>query len=98
MIFLVISFIYSLFRLKARLINGNVWHDYKISFYIACLNGLQIKIMNFIYYYIAEYLNNWEIFNDFNQVIIPCSKLDSLLSYFNNFLHKVWKELIVMDV
>ena len=60
MIFLVISFIYSLFRLKARLINGNVWHDYKITFYIACLNGIQIKVMNFIYYEIAIYLNNWE--------------------------------------
>ena len=60
MILLVIFFIYSLFRLKAQLVNGNVWHDYKISFYIACLNGLQIKIMNYIYYYIAEYLNNWE--------------------------------------
>ena len=60
MILLVISFIYSLFRLKARLINGKVYHDYKISFYIACVNGLQIKIMNFIYYYIAEYLNDWE--------------------------------------
>ena len=60
MIILVIFFIYSLFRLKARLVNGNVWHDYKISFYIACLNGLQIKVMNFIYYHIALYLNNWE--------------------------------------
>ena len=60
MILLVISIIYSLFRLKARLVNGNVWHDYKISFYIACLNGLQIKGMNYIYYYIAQYLNNWE--------------------------------------
>ena len=60
MIIIVISIIYSLFRLKASLINGNFWHDYKISFFIACLNGLQIKIMNFIYYYIAEYLNNWE--------------------------------------
>ena len=60
MILLVISFIYILFRLKARLVNGDVWHDYKISFYIACLNGGQIKIMNYIYYYIAEYLNNWE--------------------------------------
>ena len=60
MIFLVIAIIYSLFRLKAQLVNGNVWHDYKITFYIACLNGLQIKVMNFIYYYIALYLNNWE--------------------------------------
>ena len=60
MIIIVISIIYSLFRLKASLVNGNLWHDYKISFFIACLNGLQIKIMNFIYYYIAEYLNNWE--------------------------------------
>jgi len=60
MIILVISFIYSLFSLKARLVNGNIWHDYKISFYIACINGAQIKIMNYIYYYIAEYLNNWE--------------------------------------
>ena len=60
MIIFVIFIIYSLFRLKARLVNGNVWHDYKISFYIACLNGLQIKLMNYIYYYIAEYLNEWE--------------------------------------
>lgn len=60
MIIIVISIIYSLFRLKTSLVNGNFWHDYKISFFIACLNGLQIKIMNFIYYYIAEYLNNWE--------------------------------------
>lgn len=60
MILLVIIFIYSLFRLKARLINGNLWHDYKISIYIACVNGIQIKVMNFIYYYIAEYLNEWE--------------------------------------
>ena len=60
MIIFVIFIIYSLFKLKAQLVNGNVWHDYKISFYIACLNGLQIKIMNYIYYYIAEYLNNWE--------------------------------------
>ena len=60
MILLVIFFIYSLFRLKARLINGDVWHDYKITFYIACINGIQIKVMNFIYYEIAIYLNNWE--------------------------------------
>ena len=60
MIFLVFSFIYSLFRLKARLINGNIYHDYKISFYIACINGLQIKIMNYIYYFIADFLNEWE--------------------------------------
>ena len=60
MIILVITFIYSLFRLKASLVNGNIWHDYKISFYIACVNGLQIKIMNFIYYYIALYLTQWE--------------------------------------
>ena len=60
MIFLVISFIYGLFRLKARLINGNIWHDYKISIFIACLNGIQIKVMNLIYYIIAEKLNSWE--------------------------------------
>ena len=60
MILLVLFFIYSLFRLKARLINGNVWHDYRITFYIACLNGLQIKVMNFIYYYISKFLNDWE--------------------------------------
>ena len=60
MILLVIFFIYSLFRLKAKLINGDVWHDYKITFYIACINGIQIKVMNFIYYEIAIYLNNWE--------------------------------------
>ena len=60
MILLVFSFIYSLFSLKARLINGNIYHDYKISFYIACINGLQIKIMNYIYYLIAEFLNEWE--------------------------------------
>ena len=60
MILLVLIFIYTLFRLKARLINGNVWHDYRITFYIACLNGIQIKVMNFIYYEIARYLNNWE--------------------------------------
>ena len=60
MIILVISFIYSLFSLKARLVNGNLWHDYKITFYIACMNGFQIKLMNFIYYYIAQYLNEWE--------------------------------------
>ena len=41
MILLVVSFIYGLFRLKARLINGNIWHDYKISIFIACLNGIQ---------------------------------------------------------
>ena len=60
MILLVVSFIYGLFRLKARLINGNIWHDYKISIFIACLNGIQIKVMNLIYYEIAEKLNNWE--------------------------------------
>ena len=60
MILIVIFFIYSLFRLKARLVNGNVWHDYRISFYIACLNGIQIKVMNYIYYYISIYLNKWE--------------------------------------
>ena len=60
MILLVISFIYGLFRLKARLINGNIWHDYKISIFIACLNGIQIKVMNLIYYIIAEKLNSWE--------------------------------------
>ena len=60
MIIFVIIIIYSLFRLKSRLVNGNIWHDYKISFYIACLNGIQIKLMNYIYYYIAEYLNEWE--------------------------------------
>ena len=60
MILLVVSFIYGLFRLKARLINGNIWHDYKISIFIACLNGIQIKVMNLIYYEIAERLNNWE--------------------------------------
>ena len=60
MILLVIIFIYSLFRLKARLINGNLWHDYKISIYIACVNGIQIQVMNYIYYYIAKYLNDWE--------------------------------------
>jgi len=60
MIILVITFIYSLFRLKASLVNGNIWHDYKISIYIACINGLQIKIMNYLYYYIALYLTQWE--------------------------------------
>ena len=60
MIILVIFFIYSLFRLKARLVNGNIWHDYKISILIACVNGCQIKLMNYIYYYIAEYLTEWE--------------------------------------
>ena len=61
MIIIVISIIYSLFSLKARLIiPGNRWHNYKISVFIACLNGLQIKIMNYIYYYIALFLNDWE--------------------------------------
>ena len=45
-----------------------------------------------------KYLNNWEIFNDFIQEVILCSKLDSLFSYFNNFLHKFWNEVIVDDV
>ena len=60
MILLVIIFIYDLFRLKAKLINGNIWHDYKISIFIACANGIQIKVMNYIYQKIAEYLIKWE--------------------------------------
>jgi hypothetical protein len=45
-----------------------------------------------------KYLNNWEMFNDFIHDVMLCSKLDSLFSYFNNFLHRFWKEIIVDDV
>ena len=85
MILLVIFIIYSLFRLKARYVNGNVWHDYKISFYIACLNGLQIKLMNYIYYYIAEYLNEWENYFSITEKNNSLAKKLILFDFVNSY-------------
>ena len=60
MIFIVCFFVYYLFRLKANMVNGDEWHDFKVAIKIASLNAIQIKIMNFIYYYLASALNSWE--------------------------------------
>ena len=104
MIILVIIFIYSLFRLKARLINGNLWHDYKISVFIACVNGIQIKVMNYIYYYIAEYLNEWENhfsitqkYNSFAKKLILFDFVNSYSSLFYIAFVKPYNEGCIND-
>ena len=85
MILLVLTFIYSLFRLKATLVNGDIWHDYKISFYIACINGFQIKLMNYIYYYIAKYLNEWENHFSINEKNNEFAKKLILFDFVNSY-------------
>ena len=85
MIFMVLIFIYYLFRVKASLLNGNQWHDYKISVTIACINGLQIKVVNLIYYYVAKYLNEWENHFTINKKTTSFAQKLILFDFLNSY-------------
>ena len=88
MIFIVILFIYYLFRYKNYLVYKYSYH-YLISMFIASLNGLQIKIFNLIYYYIAKKLNDWEnhstINNKNNDLAFKLILFDFMNSYSSLF-------------
>ena len=60
MVGVVCFIVYYLFRLKATMVNGDEYHDFIVAIKIASINGVQIKVMNLIYYYLASYLNAWE--------------------------------------
>ena len=85
MIFIVLVFIYYLFRIKASLLNGNQWHDYKISVIIACINGLQIKLVNLLYYYVAKYLNEWENHFTINKKTTSFAQKLILFDFLNSY-------------